>query len=47
MSQATFKLVCVSCGAKDERPAEKCKEQPFCEKCYSPMILDCVTVKQR
>lgn len=47
MSAATFKLVCVSCEAKDERHAEDCKEQPFCEKCYSPMILDRVTVRAR
>jgi hypothetical protein len=41
---ATFKLKCVGCGAIDRRDAEECREQPFCTKCYCPMILESATV---
>jgi len=36
----TFSLKCVGCGAKDTRPAEECREQPYCKKCYLPMVVD-------
>ena len=35
----TFKLKCVVCGRIETRPASECTEQPFCEKCYGPMTL--------
>jgi rRNA maturation endonuclease Nob1 len=44
---ATFKLRCVGCGIKEDRPAEECREMPFCKKCFMPMVLLAVTVKNR
>ena len=45
MSKVTFTLKCVGCGKIETRPAEECTEQPFCNECYMPMILDSVNVK--
>jgi rRNA maturation endonuclease Nob1 len=44
MSQATFKLKCVGCGKVEKRPADQCKEQPFCA-CGMPMVLQQVKVR--
>jgi hypothetical protein len=46
MPSATFTLKCVGCGMVERRPAEKCAEQPFCEKCYMPMTLEKVEAHQ-
>ncbi len=41
----TFTLKCVGCGIKEDRPASDCRgEQPFCNKCYMPMVLEKVKV---
>jgi hypothetical protein len=45
MTTGIFKLKCVGCGCTEERPAENCRDQPFCEKCYMPMTLERVSVK--
>lgn len=46
MSQtATFKLRCVGCQTIETRPAHDCHEQPFCNRCYMPMVLEEVSVK--
>ena len=44
-SQEMFKLKCVGCETVEERPAEECLEQPFCLKCYMPMMLIEVNIK--
>lgn len=44
--QTTFTLKCVGCGKKDNRPASECTEMPFCDKCYMPMVLEKVSIKQ-
>jgi len=36
----TFTLKCVGCNIKEDRPAAECREQPFCTKCYMPMVLE-------
>ncbi len=42
---ATFKLKCVGCKMVEMRPAEDCRgDQPMCNKCYMPMVLESVTV---
>lgn len=38
--KATFKLKCVGCGCVESRPAEECREMPFCNKCNMPMTLE-------
>ena len=40
----TFKLECVGCRMKEERPAEKMERDdvPYCSKCYMPMIVKSV-----
>ena len=44
--KATFKLKCLLCGKKESRPAEDCRgEAPVCSKCYGPMLLITVSVK--
>jgi hypothetical protein len=43
---AKFKLRCVGCCMVEERDADDCREQPFCNKCYMPMVLEKVTVKE-
>ena len=43
---AKFKLKCVGCGTVEIRDAEQCKEQPFCDKCYMPMTLESVEVRE-
>jgi hypothetical protein len=40
----TFKLKCVGCKAIEYRPAEDCREMPFC-KCGMPMILEEVKIR--
>jgi hypothetical protein len=45
MTTVTFKLKCVICGDKETRQLSHHDEQPFCSKCYGPMIVDKVTVK--
>lgn len=48
MSQvATFKLKCVGCQTIEKRPADECKEMPFCNKCFMPMVLVEVTIKNK
>jgi len=42
---ATFKLQCVSCKTVEDRPASECKEMPFCDHCFMPMVLIEVEVK--
>lgn len=42
---ATFRLKCVVCGKVETRPAEQCKEQPYCNCCGGPMILEEAAVK--
>lgn len=42
---AMFRLKCVGCHAVEDRPAEECREQPFCKKCYMPMVLERVSIK--
>lgn len=37
-----FKLKCVGCGTQETRAVADCKEQPFCNKCGSPMTLSLV-----
>lgn len=44
--QTTFTLKCVTCGVIETRPASECHEQPFCKKCYGPMLLTGATVKR-
>lgn len=41
MDNTIFKLVCLQCGAKDERPANDCKgsDNPVCKKCMGPMTI--------
>ena len=39
-SVPTFTLKCVGCSMTEDRPAAECREQPFCTKCYMPMVLD-------
>jgi hypothetical protein len=46
MQTATFKLKCVGCGKKEERPAADCQDMPFCE-CGMPMTLERVTIKNK
>lgn len=43
--EATFKLRCVGCQIIQHRPAAECKEMPFCKKCFMPMVLVEVTIK--
>jgi len=43
--EVKFKLKCVGCGYVEERPANDCREQPFCDKCYMPMTLESVESK--
>lgn len=40
----TFKLKCVGCGEVESRPAEECREMPFCAKCNMPMTLEEVSL---
>ena len=44
---ATFKLKCVGCGTIESRPAAECRDEfgPICNKCYMPMILVEVAIK--
>lgn len=44
---ASFKLICVGCRDKETRPASECTEQPYCKKCFLPMVLDEVTIQHR
>jgi hypothetical protein len=45
--QATFKLKCVGCGTIEKRPAADCRgeDPPFCNKCFMPMVLMEVVIK--
>lgn len=43
--QAAFTLKCVGCGIVEIRPASKCQEQPYCTKCYCPMVLQKAEVR--
>ena len=36
----TFTLKCVGCKTTEDRPASECREQPFCKKCFMPMVLE-------
>ncbi len=42
---AMFSLRCVGCKIRETRPAEDCKEQPYCNKCSMPMILEKVSTR--
>jgi hypothetical protein len=33
-----FVLECVTCKAVEQRQTKDVTEQPFCDKCYSPMV---------
>lgn len=46
---ATFKLKCVGCGTIESRPAAECRDEfgPMCNKCYMPMVLLEVTIKNK
>ena len=43
--KATFKLKCIGCKMIERRPAEECREQPFCKKCLMPMVLEEVAIR--
>jgi hypothetical protein len=45
---ATFKLRCVGCQTIEHRPAADCRgeDPPFCTKCFMPMVLLEVTIKE-
>jgi hypothetical protein len=43
---ATFKLKCVGCGTIEKRLAAECREQPYCKKCFMPMVLEEVKVNR-
>jgi hypothetical protein len=34
-----FRLKCVSCGTIEEMECKTVTGQPFCDKCFSPMIV--------
>lgn len=42
-----FVLECVSCKATEQRETKTVTEQPFCEKCYSPMITKTVILNSK
>ena len=42
-----FVLQCVSCKAIDQRETKNVTEQPFCEKCYSPMVTKSVILNSK
>jgi hypothetical protein len=44
--KAAFKLKCVGCKVVETRQAEDCQEQPYCNKCYMPMVLVEVLVEK-
>ncbi len=37
-----FVLRCVTCKGRDERECKTVTEQPFCDRCYSPMVTESV-----
>lgn len=47
MTAVIFKLKCILCKNKENRPADQCrgKDNPSCSKCYGPMILEEVKIK--
>lgn len=44
---AAFKLKCVGCAMVETRPAADCTEQPFCNKCFMPMVLLEVSIREK
>jgi hypothetical protein len=47
MTQVTFNLKCAGCGFKESRQISHHDEpMPFCPKCYGPMMVERVAVKQ-
>ena len=42
-----FVLECVTCGATAQRETKDCTEQPFCDKCCSPMIVKTVFLNSK
>lgn len=47
MKKAVFKLTCMLCGNKEERPIEECKgsDNPLCSKCGGPMLAEAVITR--
>ena len=45
---AVIHLKCILCRTKDKRPASECTgdNNPACQKCFGPMIMEKVTVKK-
>lgn len=41
---ATFTLKCVGCNKVEDRPAAGCREMPFCNDCFMPMVLQEVSI---
>lgn len=42
-----FVLQCVTCKAIEQREVKDVREQPFCEKCYMPMITKTVILNSK
>jgi hypothetical protein len=42
-----FVLRCVTCKNREERECKTVTEQPFCDRCYSPMVTESVILNSR
>lgn len=41
-----FVLKCVGCKHEEERECKTVTEQPYCEKCYQPMVVKSVILNK-
>jgi len=43
--EVKIKVKCFSCGLEKWLTGEQCRQMPFCDKCFMPMIAQVVKAK--